>query len=138
MRDTKTTVARLAQLRDSGVHLAIDDFGTGYSSLGYLREFPVGVVKIDKSFTDGVAQGPEDSALARAIIKLAETLGMATIAEGIESEDQVKSLVALGCTTGQGDFFCPAVPPAKLEQMLAAQSTLGYTGVDVSEPVIPL
>jgi diguanylate cyclase (GGDEF)-like protein len=137
MRDTKTTVAKLGQLRDSGVHLAIDDFGTGYSSLGYLREFPVGVVKIDKSFTDGVAQGPEDSALARAIIKLAETLGMQAIAEGIETDEQVKQLIGLGCATGQGDFFSRAVPSAEFEALLSAQASSGWPGSNIPEPVFP-
>ena len=137
MRDTKATVGKLSKLREAGVHLAIDDFGTGYSSLGYLREFPVGVVKIDKSFTDGVAQGPEDSALARAIIKLAETLGMQTIAEGVEADEQVKQLIALGCTTGQGDFFSPAVPPSEFEALLSAQASSGWPGSTVPEPVLP-
>ena len=135
MRDTKATVAKLTKLRELGVHVAIDDFGTGYSSLGYLREFPVGVVKIDKTFTDGVAQGPEDSALARAIIKLAETLGMNTIAEGIESEDQVKQLVSLGCTTGQGDFFSPALSAVEFEALLSAQAAADWSAPTVPEPV---
>jgi len=137
MRDTKVTVGKLTELRKAGVHLAIDDFGTGYSSLGYLREFPVGVVKIDKSFTDGVAQGPEDSALARAIIKLAETLGMQTIAEGIETDEQVKQLIALGCTTGQGQFFSPALPAVEFEGLLAAQASAMWPGPALQEHVYP-
>ena len=137
MRDTKATVGKLSKLREAGVHLAIDDFGTGYSSLGYLREFPVGVVKIDKSFTDGVAQGPEDSALARAIIKLAETLGMQTIAEGIEADEQVKQLISLGCSTGQGDFFSPAIPAAEFEALLSAQAASGWPSSTFPEPALP-
>ena len=137
MRDTKATVAKLSELRKAGVHLAIDDFGTGYSSLGYLREFPVGVVKIDKSFTDGIAQGPEDSALARAIIKLAETLGMETIAEGIETDEQVRQLINLGCTVGQGEFFSPAVHANEFESLLSAQAASGWPGSSVAEPVFP-
>jgi diguanylate cyclase (GGDEF)-like protein len=120
-RDTELVKAKLAALRSLGIHIAIDDFGTGYSSLGYLRQFPIETIKIDKTFTDGVAQGPEDSALARAILKLADTLGMSTIAEGIESDDQAKHLKLLGCPWGQGDHFGPAMTPDELERMMAVQ-----------------
>ena len=121
MHDTEGTVAKLNALRALGVHLAIDDFGTGYSSLGYLRNFPIETIKIDRSFTQGVDQGPEDSALARAIIKLAETLGMKTVAEGVETEAQVEQLNALGCVTGQGFVFAPALPAGELETLMSQQ-----------------
>ena len=122
MHDTEATVAKLNALRKLGVHLAIDDFGTGYSSLGYLRQFPIETIKIDRSFTKGVAEGPENSALARAIIKLADTLGMKTVAEGVETKDQVEQLAAFGCQIGQGFVFSPAVSPAELEELLNRQA----------------
>ncbi|MEA2434467.1 MAG: hypothetical protein QOG54_1924 [Actinomycetota bacterium] len=120
--DRELVKAKLSGLRTLGVHIAIDDFGTGHSSLSYLRQFPIETIKIDKSFTDGVAQGPEDSALARAILKLADTLGMSTIAEGIEGEDQARHLKLLGCPWGQGDYFGPAMKAEELERMMAGQS----------------
>jgi diguanylate cyclase (GGDEF)-like protein len=123
--DKEMMRAKLSGLRALGVHIAIDDFGTGYSSLGYLKQFPIETIKIDKSFVDGVAQGPEDSALARAILKLADTLGMDTIAEGIESDEQAKHLKLLGCPWGQGDHFGPAMKPEELERMMSLTQTGG-------------
>ncbi len=122
MHYTEATVAKLKGLRSLGVHLAIDDFGTGYSSLGYLRRFPIETIKIDRSFTNGVTKGPEDSALARAIIKLAETLGMKTVAEGVENRDQVEQLAAFGCQIAQGFVFSAAVSPTEFEELLNRQS----------------
>ena len=127
MNDTEGTIAKLTALRSLGVHLAIDDFGTGYSSLGYLRNFPIETIKIDRSFTQGVDQGPEDSALARAIIRLADTLGMKSVAEGVETQEQIEQLVALGCETGQGFVFAPALPPDELETMMARQRPADQT-----------
>ena len=131
--DKDLVKAKLSGLRTLGVHIAIDDFGTGYSSLGYLRQFPIETIKIDKTFTDGVAQGPEDSALARAILKLADTLGMSTVAEGIESDDQAKHLKLLGCPWGQGDHFGPAMKADELERMFVVQSGGGYA----ADPFFP-
>ena len=121
MKDSPTTVDKLNALRALGVHLAIDDFGTGYSSLSYLGRFPIETIKIDKSFTEGVAEGPEESALARAVIKLADTLGMKSIAEGVETQAQVEQLAGFGCRVGQGFLFSPAVPPQELEALLGRQ-----------------
>ena len=122
MKDTKTTVEKLNGLRALGVHLAIDDFGTGYSSLAYLRQFPIETIKIDRSFVHSVADGPEDSALARAVIKLADTLGMKTIAEGVESQAQAEQLAAFGCEVGQGFYFSGSMTPVELESLLTAQT----------------
>ncbi|MGZ8412625.1 MAG: putative bifunctional diguanylate cyclase/phosphodiesterase, partial [Gemmatirosa sp.] len=88
MQNTETTVATLRELKALGVRLAIDDFGTGYSSLAYLQRFPIDVLKIDKSFIDGVARGGSDAVLARTIIALGDTLRLRTVAEGIESAAQ--------------------------------------------------
>ena len=123
MKDTKATVEKLTGLRALGVHLAIDDFGTGYSSLAYLRQFPIETIKIDRSFVHCVADGPEDSALARAVIKLADTLGMKTVAEGVETQAQAEQLAAFGCQVGQGFYFSGSMTPAELENLLNAQNT---------------
>ena len=97
MHDLKVAIVRLHELKGLGVHLAIDDFGTGYSSLAYLRQMPIDAVKTDKSFVDGVAGTAEESAVARAILALAATLHLDTVAEGVEQPEQAEALAALGC-----------------------------------------
>jgi len=127
MRNTEATLARLHALKRLGVRLAIDDFGTGYSSLAYLQRFPVDVLKIDKAFVDGVgrtagvaANTGYDAALVRTIIALSDTLGLATVAEGIEREEQRALLAALGCRYGQGYLFARPLT-AERAGMLAAE-----------------
>jgi diguanylate cyclase (GGDEF)-like protein/PAS domain S-box-containing protein len=105
MEDTDTTSQRLGELKELGVRIAIDDFGTGYSSLGYLRRFPVDILKVDKSFIDGVADGPHESALARAVIKLAATLNLDAVAEGVSNRKQLNTLRRLRCRYAQGFYF---------------------------------
>ncbi|MBK6845954.1 MAG: EAL domain-containing protein [Gemmatimonadetes bacterium] len=105
-------------LAERGVILAIDDFGTGYSSLAYLQRFPVHVLKIDKAFIDGVAHGGTSTALARTIIALGDTLGLRTIAEGVEHDRQRVGLLGLGCTSGQGYLFARPLDASALETML--------------------
>jgi diguanylate cyclase (GGDEF)-like protein/PAS domain S-box-containing protein len=117
-RQTAEVIDTMERLRSLGVRLAIDDFGTGYSSLSYLQRFPIDVLKIDRSFVGRVAAGPEESALARAIIKLAQTLELDICAEGIEEADQLARLVALGCPHGQGYLFSPPVPPGAADLLL--------------------
>ena len=96
---------RLRQLKGLGVCLAIDDFGTGYSSLSYLRRFPIDLVKIDKTFVDGIAAGSSEAALARAIVKLAHSLKIKTVAEGVELEGQARGLSRMGSDQAQGFYF---------------------------------
>jgi EAL domain-containing protein (putative c-di-GMP-specific phosphodiesterase class I) len=120
MQQTDAALDRLRELKALGVQLAIDDFGTGYSSLGYLRRFPIDILKIAKPFVDDVAGGPEHTALARAIIGLGETLKLRTIAEGVELAEQRAALVELGCELGQGHYFAPALPAEALHALLAA------------------
>jgi EAL domain-containing protein (putative c-di-GMP-specific phosphodiesterase class I) len=119
MQDTETNLATLHALKELGVRLAIDDFGTGYSSLSYLQKFPVDILKIDKSFVDGVARGGSEAALARTIVALGDTLALRCVAEGIEEEEQRRHLRALGCAFGQGYYFAKPLPPEKVTEMLA-------------------
>jgi diguanylate cyclase (GGDEF)-like protein len=112
---------RLEELKALGVRVALDDFGTGYSSLAYLRKMPIDVLKIDKSFIDGVDQGAEDAALGRAILKIAESMGMVCIAEGVEREAQAHELRQAGCDFAQGFFYSKALDPSRIEAMLTWQ-----------------
>jgi EAL domain-containing protein (putative c-di-GMP-specific phosphodiesterase class I) len=105
MHDTTGTLAVLHALKALGVRLAVDDFGTGYSSLRYLQQFPVDVLKIDKSFVDGVARGGHDAALARTIVALGDMLALRTVAEGVEDAAQADVLRAMGCEYAQGYLF---------------------------------
>ena len=120
--DPPRTVGTLNRLSDMGVALAIDDFGTGYSSLAYLRQFPVDIIKIDKSFVAGAGDGPDASALARAIVQLGRTLRLSTIAEGIETAGQLAELAAAGCEYGQGYYFAQPVPAEELMPLLDLRS----------------
>jgi diguanylate cyclase (GGDEF)-like protein len=124
MRDSAVNLDRLRQLKQLGVRLAIDDFGTGYSSLAYLQRFPVDIIKIDKAFVKSVAISGSDAALARTIIMLSETLGLLTVAEGIEYQDQHVMLQELGCELGQGYLFAYPLGTADVRAMLLAQASL--------------
>ena len=106
------------------VRLAIDDFGTGYSSLSYLRRLPVDVLKIDKAFVDEVASSPDAAALTQAVIELATTFGLATVAEGIEQLDQLERLRDLGCQLGQGYYFARPLDAEQLAGLLHARQEL--------------
>lgn len=108
---------RLEGLKALGVQLALDDFGVGYSSLGYLRSFPIDIVKIDKSFVEGVDQNPKEQARVRAIVELGRALGIRILAEGVERAGQLSALRALACDWGQGIYFAPPLPPQELERM---------------------
>jgi diguanylate cyclase (GGDEF)-like protein/PAS domain S-box-containing protein len=103
--ETDAVVRRLRQLKGLGVRIAIDDFGTGFSSLAYLRRFPVDTVKIDKSFVDEIDSGPAELALVRAIVRLAHSLKMQAVAEGVELETQARRLARIGCDRAQGFHF---------------------------------
>jgi diguanylate cyclase (GGDEF)-like protein len=120
MQDLDLAVVRLQELKQLGVHLAIDDFGTGYSSLAYLRQMPIDALKIDKAFVDGVAGGAEESAVARAILALASTLRLDTVAEGVEQPEQATALAELGCHWAQGYYFSRPVPAADMARLTVA------------------
>lgn len=113
-------LTNLAQLRELGVALSIDDFGTGYSSLAYLQRLPVSVIKIDQSFVRNMVDNASDHALVQTIVSLAHNLGHHTVAEGIETEEQRRTLMQLGCDWGQGYLVSPAVPVAEFEQRFLA------------------
>ena len=121
MADTAGTLDRLCELKALGVRLAIDDFGTGYSSLRYLQRFPVDVLKIDKSFVDGIDADDHDAALVRTIVALGEMLGLTTVAEGIERGAQREHLRALGCAMGQGYHFARPLDVTAVTTLLATE-----------------
>jgi diguanylate cyclase (GGDEF)-like protein/PAS domain S-box-containing protein len=125
MHDTEATVETLRRLKEAGLRLAIDDFGTGYSSLNYLRRFPIDELKIDRSFIAQMAREPAQMAVVRSIIRLAETLKLRTVAEGIEDETQLHNLRQLGAGYGQGFFFGAALPPDQVEELLKAPRSAG-------------
>ncbi|HZT67036.1 MAG TPA: EAL domain-containing protein [Acidimicrobiales bacterium] len=115
MDDLDRTEHVLRRLKTLGVRVAIDDFGTGYSSLAYLKNFPVDVIKIDKSFVDGLETDPVNSAIVSAVISLAHAIGATTVAEGVETERQFTRLRLQGCPLAQGFYLGRAVPPEQFE-----------------------
>jgi EAL domain-containing protein (putative c-di-GMP-specific phosphodiesterase class I) len=118
MRDMDATADRLRSLKSLGVRLAIDDFGTGYSSLSYLSQFPIDILKIDRSFVSGADDDSEAAALVHTLIELGRTLGIVTVAEGIESERQLELLVRDRTNLGQGFFFSPPLEASQLTPFL--------------------
>lgn len=108
----------LAALNDLGVSIAMDDFGTGYSSLSYLRSYPFDVLKIDREFVSDLTEDPADRELVNAAIAMAHGLGLKVVAEGVETEDQLKYLISLGCDFGQGYLFSKPVPAEKMTAMI--------------------
>lgn len=116
MDDAEATIVTLRDLKNLGVRLAIDDFGTGYSSLAYLRRFPVDILKIDRAFVSKmVREDDEDTAIVRAIVTLAKTLGMKVTAEGVENENQVHLLRSLSCDYAQGFHFSRPISAEKIK-----------------------
>jgi diguanylate cyclase (GGDEF)-like protein/PAS domain S-box-containing protein len=115
-------LVELHELSARGVRIAIDDFGTGFSSLGKLREFPVDLIKIDRSFIAGAATSPKDAAIVTSVVHLAHALGVQVLAEGIEDERQIAFLRAAGCQLGQGFLFARPAPADRLAQLLAGQA----------------
>ncbi len=124
MQNADAVIDAMRQLKSLGVTLALDDFGTGYSSLSYLQRFPIDVLKIDKSFINQLGGAASDDALTRAILSLGETLGLATVAEGIEGEKQLAQLQAMGCLLGQGFLMSQPVPGAAFARLVAAGEPL--------------
>jgi EAL domain-containing protein (putative c-di-GMP-specific phosphodiesterase class I) len=107
-------------LKDLGATLAMDDFGTGYSNLAYLQKLPIDLLKIDRSFISGMLADRDKIAIVRAVLSLAQALGMQTTAEGIETNELAQTLAALGCTYGQGYLYAPPIPQAEAYSLLVA------------------
>ncbi len=120
MKDADDASARLQRLKALGVRVALDDFGTGYSSLSHLQRLPIDILKIDRSFVSGDPDHDQDWSLCGAIIKIAESLHLETIAEGIETGEQRARLTALGCDSGQGFLFQRPKPIAEVSGMLGS------------------
>ena len=118
MREPDTTARLLSQLKALGIRIAVDDFGTGYSSLAYLRQFPVDSLKIDRTFITGLAISSEAQALAHTLIQLGQALGLQTLAEGVEDDDQVRELQREGCDLAQGFLFSRPLTADRLESFL--------------------
>ncbi len=121
--DQEGVKERLRQLHHLGIKLAIDDFGTGYSSLRYVRELPITIVKIDRSFVSGLGIHPQDEAIVSAVIRLAHTLGLSVVAEGVETQSQYDYLADIGCDYVQGYLFGRPEPASLFELSLVAQAS---------------
>jgi EAL domain-containing protein (putative c-di-GMP-specific phosphodiesterase class I) len=119
VKDTDTATRRLEELRALGVRVAIDDFGTGYSSLSYLRQFPIDILKIDRSFTNAITSDSQTPAIVRGLLDLAKTLRIQTIAEGIELDVQRDSLREQKCDFGQGFLFARPLDAVAAESLIA-------------------
>jgi diguanylate cyclase (GGDEF)-like protein len=120
MTNTDRFGAAVSDLQALGVSIAIDDFGSGFSSLGYLKRFPIDVIKVDSSFVQGIGGDPE-TALVRACLALARSLGLATVAEGVETADQAAWLARSGCDDAQGYFYSRPLQPEDAEAFLVTQ-----------------
>ena len=118
MEDTDTTINLLNKLKAWGVSISVDDFGTGYCSLGYLKKFPIDTLKIDRSFVKDIMTEPDDAAITEAIIAMAHSLRLNVIAEGVETEDQLKFLKQFGCNEGQGYYYSRPLPAELFEDFL--------------------
>ncbi|MEO7496359.1 MAG: EAL domain-containing protein [Massilia sp.] len=118
-------VEKLHALRRAGIQLAIDDFGTGYSSMSYLKTFPVGTLKIDRSFVCDLPHNTQDAAITKAIIAMARSLRMDIVAEGIETAEQGEFLRANGCDKGQGYYYSKPLPASQVWDLLKRTKTVG-------------
>jgi diguanylate cyclase (GGDEF)-like protein len=122
MHDPQGAIAVMNNLHERGIRMSIDDFGTGYSSLSYLKRFQVYKLKIDQSFVSNIAEDPEDKAIVAAIISMANSLGMQTIAEGVETPEQLAFLRLQGCNEVQGYYFSKPLPADQFEAFVRAKS----------------
>ena len=135
LEDAEGAVIALSLLREIGVRLAVDDFGTGYSSLSYLKRLPVDAVKIDRSFIDGLAVDGDDSAIVAAVTGMARALRLTTIAEGVESLDQLHALRHLGCDLAQGFFFTTPQPASHITRLLESDRITPMFAYDDADPL---
>jgi diguanylate cyclase (GGDEF)-like protein/PAS domain S-box-containing protein len=124
MEDAERSIQLLVRLRSLGVKVSIDDFGTGYSALGYLANFPVDVVKVDRSFVDRVEVDPVKSAIVSAVVNLSKAIGITTVVEGVETKEQLEHLRALGCTMVQGYYYAKPMAADVLTELLSVSMHL--------------
>lgn len=124
INDLEGTIYILKELKSMGIYISIDDFGTGYSSLNYLKRLPVDAIKIDRSFINNINVNPDDKKITKAIIELAHSLKLKVIAEGVETQEQLKLLKQLGCDEIQGYYISGPVPSEKIESLIARN--VGY------------
>ena len=122
--NTEQVLSALHELKKLGIEISMDDFGTGYSSLGYLRQFPFDKIKVDRSFVTDLGASTESVAIVRAVVGLATGLGMTTLAEGVETLEQLRSLVAEGCAQAQGYYFSRPRPACEIRAMFEASRWL--------------
>ncbi|MCG8613816.1 MAG: EAL domain-containing protein [Pseudomonadales bacterium] len=132
MTSGASTIDALTRLKALGLKLAIDDFGTGYSSLAYLSRFPVDTLKIDRSFVMHLQNSAEDQSICRAVIQLAKSLGLETVAEGVELEAQLQWLAANGCDLIQGYYYSPPLPAQEFLELIHRNADLMNTALSVS------
>lgn len=138
MADPDLARQRLGELRALGARIAIDDFGTGYSSLAYLREFPVDILKIDRSFMSDLPANERSTALLRSILAMAAALGLSVVVEGVETPAQAGLLADLGCDMAQGYFFARPMPATDLSALLLAQNAApSLSGTPLGNPLPP-
>jgi EAL domain-containing protein (putative c-di-GMP-specific phosphodiesterase class I) len=119
IRDAARALSVLVDLKSIGVMLALDDFGTGYSSLGYLSDFPVDILKIDRKFVSKSASQPSAAAIISAVTRLAHDLGLTVIAEGVENQSQADAIAALGCDLAQGYLFARPMCSDAIHELLS-------------------
>ncbi len=122
MRDAEATIRLLKELHQMGLEISIDDFGTGYSSLSYMKRFPIHKLKIDQSFVRDISTDKDDAEIVASIIALAQSMNLRVIAEGVETEEQLRYLVARGCHEAQGYHYSRPVPPEEIEQFFTEAS----------------
>ena len=137
-QDTQGTTAKLQTLRAQGVRIAVDDFGTGYSSLGYLRRFPVDILKIARDFVVDGASDASEWAFANAIVALGRTLGLHILAEGVEDESQARRLVEMGCELGQGYHFARPVEAGELRDLVTLPGAVRAAGAGRTRPILTI
>lgn len=128
----------LGELASHGVRIAIDDFGTGYTSFRYLRSFPVQEIKIDRMFTEDLRRGNRDDSIVRSMIELGRGLGIAVVAEGVESAHTRDHLESMGCEQGQGFYFSPALAPIEFDRWRLQHARLARKRIDAAKGLVPV
>jgi EAL domain-containing protein (putative c-di-GMP-specific phosphodiesterase class I) len=116
--DLDRTIATVRAIRANGTHVSLDDFGTGFCSLTWLQQIPVDIVKLDQTFTRGLGEHPASTAIVEAVLRLSSALGLDTVAEGVETPEQLERLRALGCHSAQGFYIGRPMTADALEEML--------------------